>query len=78
MNVEALYVYPIKSCAGIAVDAARVTARGLEHDRRWMVVDERGGFLTQRTRPEMALVRTAVQLQNEMATFTSAGVANRD
>ena len=35
-------VYPIKSCAGIALDEARVTARGLEHDRRWMVIDEAG------------------------------------
>jgi hypothetical protein len=60
MNVEALFVYPIKSCAGIAVDAARVTKRGLEHDRRWMVVDERGMFLTQRTLPEMALVHAAI------------------
>ncbi|HEY2744545.1 MAG TPA: MOSC domain-containing protein, partial [Polyangia bacterium] len=59
MKVEALFVYPVKSCAGIAVAAARVTERGLEHDRRWMVVDERGMFLTQRTLPEMALVRTA-------------------
>ena len=57
--IDSLFVYPIKSCGGIAVDASRVTARGLEHDRRWMVVDERGKFLTQRTRPEMALVRTA-------------------
>ncbi len=60
MNVEALFVYPVKSCAGIAVDAARVTERGLEHDRRWMVTDERGMFLTQRTLPEMALVHTAM------------------
>jgi uncharacterized protein len=58
--VDALYVYPIKSCGGIAVDAARVTPRGLEHDRRWMVVDEGGRFVTQRTHPEMALVRVAI------------------
>jgi uncharacterized protein YcbX len=60
VKIEALYIYPIKSCAGIAVDRARVTARGLEHDRRWMVTDENGKFLTQRTVPEMALVHIAV------------------
>ena len=60
MNIGALFVYPIKSCAGIAVSGARVTARGLEHDRRWMVTDAAGAFLTQRTLPEMALVRLAL------------------
>jgi MOSC domain-containing protein len=58
--VDGLFIYPVKSCAGIAVAAARVTERGLEHDRRWMVADERGLFLSQRTEPEMALVRTAI------------------
>lgn len=60
MKIDALFVYPIKSCHGIAVDAARVTARGLEHDRRWMVTDETGMFLTIRTLPEMTLVRLAL------------------
>jgi uncharacterized protein YcbX len=61
MRVAALFVYPIKSCAGIAVPVADVTARGLRHDRRWMVVDEHGRFLTQRTLPRMQLVRTAIE-----------------
>jgi MOSC domain-containing protein len=60
MKIDALYVYPIKSCHGIAVDAARVTARGLEHDRRWMVTDVGGTFLTIRTIPEMTLVKLAI------------------
>jgi uncharacterized protein YcbX len=60
VKIEALYVYPIKSCRGVAVDAARVTPRGLEHDRRWMVTDVGGTFLTMRTIPEMTLVRVAL------------------
>ena len=60
MIVESLHIFPIKSCAGIAVDAARVTARGFEHDRRWMVTEEHGVFLSQRTVPEMALVQLAI------------------
>lgn len=60
MKLQALFVYPIKSCAGIAVTAARVSARGLEHDRRWMVTDDHDRFLSQRTLPELALVRTAI------------------
>lgn len=68
MIVESLHVYPIKSCGGIAVDAARVTARGLEHDRRWMVTEEHGVFVTQRTVPEMALVRLTVEGDGFVAT----------
>ena len=60
MRIERLFVHPVKSCAGIAVPEARVTARGLEHDRRWMVTDGEGTFLTQRELPEMALVRVAI------------------
>jgi uncharacterized protein YcbX len=61
MRLTALYLYPIKSCAGIAVTEAEVTLRGLRHDRRWMVVDENGRFLSQRTLPRMALLRTAIE-----------------
>lgn len=56
VSVQALHVYPVKSLRGIAVPAATVTDRGLEHDRRFMVVDEAGRFLTQRTLPRMSLV----------------------
>lgn len=61
MKLHALYVHPIKSCGAIAVAAARVGARGLEHDRRWMVVDDTGRFLTQRVLARMALVRLSLQ-----------------
>ncbi|MCS7323903.1 MAG: MOSC domain-containing protein [Thermoflexales bacterium] len=54
--VSALYIYPIKSCRGVAVQAARATLRGLEGDRLMMVVDEDGHMLTQRELPRMALI----------------------
>lgn len=56
MNLSAIHVYPIKSCAGIRVPVARVGRRGLESDRRWMLVDPDGRFLTQREHPRMALI----------------------
>ena len=56
-RVAALYVYPIKSCAGIAVDTLRFDALGPVDDRRWMLVDDDGDFLTQRELPRLALVR---------------------
>jgi uncharacterized protein YcbX len=54
--VSQLFVYPIKSCRGISVDAAEVGPRGLQHDRRWMLVDANGRFLTQRRQQRMALI----------------------
>ncbi|WP_244848014.1 MOSC domain-containing protein [Caballeronia sp. SL2Y3] len=54
-----LYVYPIKSCAGIALQRAILLETGLKFDRNWMVTDASGGMLTQRTHPRMALIRTA-------------------
>jgi hypothetical protein len=58
-RIAALYVYPIKSCAGIAVDAMRFDALGPVDDRRWMLVDDDDEFVTQRELPRLALVRPA-------------------
>jgi hypothetical protein len=58
-RIAALYVYPIKSCAGIAVDAMRFDALGPVDDRRWMLVDDDDEFVTQRELPKLALVRPA-------------------
>ena len=60
LSLSGLYIYPIKSAAGIAVREAKLTRRGLEYDRRWMVVDGQGKFLTQRRFPRMALISVAV------------------
>lgn len=61
-----LNLYPVKSCGGIALREATLTAAGLmsEHiyDREWMLVDAEGNFLTQREHPRMALVRPRIRL----------------
>lgn len=54
--VSVIYLYPIKSCAPLAVDSARTEPRGLQFDRRWMVIDEAGRFLTGRQLPRLTLV----------------------
>lgn len=56
-TISHLFVYPVKSCAGIEVQAARLTETGLEWDRAWMVVDSQGQFVTQRELPRMALIQ---------------------
>lgn len=60
MNLSELNIYPIKSLAGIRLDSALVEDRGLQFDRRWMLVDETNKFITQREVPKMALVNIAV------------------
>jgi MOSC domain-containing protein len=61
IQLAALHVYPVKGLKGIALDAAECTARGLRHDRRWMVVDAQGVFLSQREHPRMATVWTEIE-----------------
>ena len=56
-TISRLFVYPVKSCAGVEVTQALLTEAGLDLDRAWMVVDEKGDFVSQRELPRMALVR---------------------
>ncbi|HEY0200243.1 MAG TPA: MOSC N-terminal beta barrel domain-containing protein, partial [Burkholderiaceae bacterium] len=60
-RIAQLFVYPIKSCAGIALGEALLTETGLDLDRAWMVVDEQGVFVTQRELPRMALVQPTLR-----------------
>ena len=56
-KIAQLFIYPIKSCAGIELKEAVLTDTGLDLDRAWMVVDEKGVFVTQRDVPRMALIQ---------------------
>ena len=56
--VSRLFIYPVKSLGGIEVGQYDVDALGPRLDRRWMVIDGRGDFQTQRWRPRMALIST--------------------
>ena len=57
LTLSQIYIYPIKSLGGISLETALVQERGLQYDRRWMLVDENNQFLTQRTFAEMALLQ---------------------
>jgi len=56
ITVTGLHTYPIKSCAGVVLSEARITPRGVEHDRDYMIVGDDGSFLSQRQIPELALI----------------------
>jgi uncharacterized protein YcbX len=56
-----IWIYPIKSLAGISLQKSLVMAKGLQYDRRWMLVDENGRFLTQREHPAMAMFQVVLE-----------------
>jgi len=56
-----IWIYPIKSLGGISLQEAIPERRGLQYDRRWMLVDETGRFMSQREIPHLALLGTAIE-----------------
>lgn len=74
MHLSGLHLYPVKSLRGCSVQAADVDDLGLVGDRRFMVVDESGRFLTQRTRPKMARVETT--LSSDRLTLSAPGAGS--
>lgn len=73
MDLASIVVYPIKSCRGIEVARARVEKRGLAGDRRWMLADERGTFVSQREEPRLSLVDVAMEGETLRVTQREAG-----
>ncbi|MDB5857410.1 MAG: hypothetical protein JWQ76_1099 [Ramlibacter sp.] len=61
-RIARLFVYPVKSCAGVELREALLTETGLDLDRAWMVVDAGGQFVTQRELPRMALVKPQLKV----------------
>ncbi|MFM8623119.1 MAG: MOSC domain-containing protein [Betaproteobacteria bacterium] len=59
--IAQLLIYPVKSCGPVALGQALLTDQGLDLDRSWMVVDERGQFISQREQPRLALVQPALR-----------------
>jgi MOSC domain-containing protein len=60
-HLSGLNIYPIKSARGIALDESQVDEFGLRYDRRWMVVDRSGQFLSQRSHARLALVVPSIR-----------------
>jgi uncharacterized protein YcbX len=61
VQLRSLHVYPVKSCAAVTLDESLIVETGLEFDRAWMLVDEHGGFVSQRELPRMALVQPTLR-----------------
>ncbi len=61
MKISGISIYPIKSLKGISLNESIVEKRGLQFDRRWMLVDENAEFFTQREFPKMATISTEIK-----------------
>lgn len=60
ITITDLWLYPVKSLRGYRVKSATLTSLGFEWDRHWMLIDEKGRFLTQRKNPKMVFITTAL------------------
>lgn len=65
-------IYPVKSLAGFSVAQWPVVTTGLQYDRKWMLIDHTGTFLSQRQLPAMALIKTA--LTNDQLVLSAQGM----
>lgn len=77
MKITGLFVYPIKSCRGTPLSQATVLATGLRHDRRWMLVNEQGRFITQREQGKLALIEPQLHepdVEDSALTVTAYGM----
>jgi len=62
-KVTQIFVYPIKSCAGVSLTESTLTKLGLAHDRQWLIVDDHGQFQTQRQIPHLAWIEPVINGQ---------------
>ena len=72
MTISEINIYPIKSAKGIALQTALVERRGFQFDRRWMVVDDAGVFMSQREFPRLALI--SVELNSDRLSVNAPGM----
>ncbi len=71
-----IFIYPVKSLAGIQVSSWQVNEKGLLHDRKWMLIDSNKQFLSQRHLPKMALIKTQLtETELILSTATSGSIS---
>ncbi|TAE88818.1 MAG: MOSC domain-containing protein [Bacteroidetes bacterium] len=69
MKITRLFIYPIKSLGGVSLSTSAVDQRGLRYDRRYMLVDEKGNFLSQRQMPELCLFKVELMDNGFLVTY---------
>lgn len=69
-SVTNLVIYPVKGVSAISQDACQVFNRGLEHDRRFLIVDQNNRLVTQREHSKLATMKAAVSPQGLSLSFS--------
>src|SRR5258706_3956355 len=73
-RLSEIWIYPIKSLGGIRLKSSKVFGKGLEHDRRWMLMDEDNEFMTQRLYPRMALFKLSMSDEHFSISYKSDSI----
>lgn len=74
MEISEINIYPIKSLGGISLSESIVEEKGLQYDRRWMLVDENGDFFTQREFSKMATMKVSLEKDNLRVTSDNQSI----
>ncbi len=61
LTLSKINIFPVKSLDGYSPPSAIVEKRGLQYDRRWMMTDLDGMFMTLRNNGRMALLKAIVE-----------------
>ena len=77
MKVTALWIYPVKSLAGQSISEAELQTRGFADDRRWMLVDENGRFISQREHAHLARWQARLEVDTLFLKQLDTGVEIR-
>jgi uncharacterized protein YcbX len=72
-TIRTITYYPVKGCAGVSAGAAELTPAGPRHDRTFLIVDGDGVGRTQRTDPELAVIRPRIDAAGERLTLDAPG-----
>ncbi|HSL87945.1 MAG TPA: MOSC N-terminal beta barrel domain-containing protein [Ignavibacteriaceae bacterium] len=71
LTLSEINIFPVKSLGGISLQSSVVEERGLQYDRRWLLVDDKGVFITQRDFPQMALMELSLSENNLSVKYKS-------
>ncbi|NQV42030.1 MAG: MOSC domain-containing protein [Candidatus Marinimicrobia bacterium] len=70
-QLDQISIYPIKSCSGIHLQCSQVLDRGFPHDRRWLLIDQEGQFISQRSTPLLGQIK--ISLNSDRLQVTTPG-----
>jgi hypothetical protein len=72
LRLTQINIYPVKSLDGYSPQTAIVEPRGLRYDRRWLITDEKGMFITQRTEAKMAQLKAIIENDTHLIIYEKA------